>query len=148
MFSECFCAKLFNYLLGDSTGHWRSTLCSVSIGWECGRPPGGSSSSSQASDTVRAAASWPTTTTRTGKVSQSPSSSSRFLFFFSCCNHGATCCRTTETAAAFSRRLAIPWLALLVLFLFPVWSFHGLMHRSASGSKSGRKLKSSSGDPR
>lgn len=115
---------------GDPTGHRRPALCPLSIGRERGRTPGGSTRSSQAPDSVGATASGPTTAAGTGKVSQSPSSSSRFLFFFFCCDHGATCCRTMETAAAFSQRLAIPWLALLVLWWLLLIFQSGVFHRS------------------
>lgn len=131
-FCCCCCMKRLNLnllnLSGDPTRHRRSALCPVPIGWKCGHPPGGSPCSSQASDAIRTAASGSTATARTGKVSQSPSSS-RFLFFFSCGDHGATCCRTMETAAAFSRWLAIPWLALLVFWLLLFFQ-PGVFHQS------------------
>lgn len=103
-------------LSGDPTGHRRSAVCSFPIGWKCGHPPGGTPHSTQASDTNWTTASGSTTTAWTGKVSQSPSSSC-FLYFFSCGDHGTPCCWTTETAAAFRRWLAIPWLAFLVFWL-------------------------------
>lgn len=124
---QLFLLNLLN-LSGDPTRDRRSALCPVPIGRKCGHPPGGSPCSSQASDAIRTAASGSTATARTGKVSQSPSSS-RFLFFFSCGDHGATCCRTMETAAAFSRWLAIPWLALLVFWLLLFFQ-PGVFHQS------------------